>query len=95
MYKTEFTRESKKNLSSIPKEYQIAVINSLKGLSNDPLKGKPLGGKFKGQYSLRVGVYRVVYIINQGLAQHGVEYPLSKGGSKDQMVLQIKACVRH
>ena len=64
MYKTEFTRESKKNLSSIPKEYQIAVINSLKGLSKDPLKGKPLGGRFKGQYSLRVGVYRVVYIFS-------------------------------
>ena len=64
MHRTLFTRESKKNLSSIPKEYQIAVINSLKGLSNDPLKGKPLGGKFKGQYSLRVGVYRVVYIFS-------------------------------
>jgi len=64
VHRTLFTRESKKNLSSIPKEYQIAVINSLKGLSNDPLKGKPLGGKFKGQYSLRVGVYRVVYIFS-------------------------------
>ena len=65
MYKVELTPESEKNLSRLPKEYQSQSIKPLKKLSSNPLEGKPLGGKFRGQYSLRFGVYRIIYVFSR------------------------------
>ena len=42
------------------------VISAINDLSQDPFRGKSLVGDFYGFYSLRVGVYRVVYSIDQG-----------------------------
>lgn len=39
-----------------------AALDSLK---INPFKGKPLKLSLKGNYSLRVGVYRIVYSINR------------------------------
>jgi mRNA interferase RelE/StbE len=41
------------------------VANALASLREDPFQGKPLKHKLKGKYSLRVGVYRIIYRVDQ------------------------------
>ena len=40
------------------------ISKALDSLAQDPLQGKPLKGNKKGCYSLRIGVYRVIYEID-------------------------------
>ncbi len=68
MYRIEFSNLAAKELQQIytadNKIYYrlIAVIESLRG---DPYQGKKLKGKLKGDYSARVGDYRVVYSVHK------------------------------
>jgi mRNA interferase RelE/StbE len=41
------------------------IYNALELLKNNPLFGKPLKDNLKGKYSLRVGVYRIIYSIEK------------------------------
>ena len=41
------------------------INNALKSLQKDPTQGKLLKHTLKGKYSLRVGVYRIIYQINK------------------------------
>ena len=66
MYKIEFSNFVTKHLENIYKVDQklyfrfISVIETLK---LNPYQGKRLRGKFAGDYSLRVGDYRIVYTV--------------------------------
>ena len=53
----------KKQISKLPREYQKAVYYSLKSLETNPYSGKKLEDEVKDKYSLRVGVYRILYQI--------------------------------
>jgi len=37
------------------------ILNKIESLQNIPLAGKPLVGNHAGEYSLRVGNYRIIY----------------------------------
>ena len=51
-----------KDLRKIGMPHSTRVMNKLeKILSQDPNKGEPLKGKYKGMFKLRVGEYRVIY----------------------------------
>ena len=41
------------------------IANALASLREDPFQGKLLKHKLKGKYSLRVGVYRIIYQVDQ------------------------------
>jgi len=41
------------------------MLRAVESLANEPRSGKPLVGDYKGEYSLRVGAYRIVYEIDQ------------------------------
>jgi len=53
------------DLDALPRSWQKRVMASIdRKLTNDPLLfGKPLRHKLRNYYSLRVGEYRVVYIV--------------------------------
>jgi len=36
----------------------------IRGLEIDPRSGKPLRGELSGKWSIRIGDYRIIYIIN-------------------------------
>ena len=40
------------------------VLTKIEVLSESPMEGKPLVGNHKGEYSLRIGAYRVVYQVD-------------------------------
>lgn len=52
-----------KQISRLPKDYQQAVYASLKSLEENPHLGKKLEDQLQNKYSLRVGVYRIIYEI--------------------------------
>ncbi len=65
MFKLLFSAKAKKQLKLISKlHHRQALREIFKEIKEDPLIGKPLEDELKGEYSYRVGVYRIVYIIN-------------------------------
>lgn len=44
------------------------IDNAMQALRSDPFMGRPLKDNLKGKFSLRVGVYRIIYMIEK----HGV-----------------------
>lgn len=66
MYQVKLRRQAVKDLSNIPQEYARLVAQHIDGLIENP---RPHDAKkLKGEvgYSLRVGVYRVLYDIDDG-----------------------------
>ena len=65
MYKLKLTARAKKELKNLRKIHQEALFNVLEELKEDPLTGKTLTRELTNQYSLRVGLYRLIYRINK------------------------------
>jgi mRNA interferase RelE/StbE len=70
MYQVDLRRKAVKDLSNVPKEYARLIAHHIDGLSKDPRPSD--AKKLKGGvgYSLRVGVYRVLYDIDD--AEHKI-----------------------
>lgn len=62
-YHVEIQKKAKKQIIKLPRTYQIKIFSAILDLAQDPLQGKKLEGKLKGQYSIRVWPYRIVYQI--------------------------------
>jgi mRNA interferase RelE/StbE len=69
MYQVELRRQAAKDLSNVPKEYARLVAHHIDGLRENPRP--PDAKKLKGDvgYSLRVGVFRVLYDIDDAAGQ--------------------------
>jgi len=65
MYEVVVTKPAQKDLKKIDQRYQIAIKNRLVELKSNPYLGKPLRDDLKGRYSLREGVYRIIYRIRK------------------------------
>jgi len=57
--------KSYRNLFAANKELFQRIDNALETLKTNPFLGKPLKDRLKGKYSLRVGVYRIIYSIDK------------------------------
>lgn len=56
-------KKVEKQIKSLPQVYINPVRNCLKSLKESPYQGKKLKDELKNKYSLRVGVYRIIYQI--------------------------------
>lgn len=68
MYKVILLSEAQKvykNLYITNKKLFERINNALEALRSDPYMGKPLKDRLKGKYSLRVGVYRIIYSVDK------------------------------
>ena len=65
MYRIIVAPEAKKGLKTIAKIYRKGIVEAIEALKDDPLIGKPLTRELTGRYSYKVGVYRVIYKINE------------------------------
>ena len=64
------SREAEKDLLALNRSDRKLfqrVLRKIELLADDPKAGKPLVGNHKGEYSLRIGDYRIVYEIRPGL----------------------------
>lgn len=61
MYQVVLSRSATKDLDRVNKQYKPHIFAALFDLRKDPYLGKKLKGKFQDRYSLRVGIYRIIY----------------------------------
>jgi mRNA interferase RelE/StbE len=64
IYSIEFSLEAVSDidfLSRADRRLLVRIINKIESLPENPKAGKPLVGNHKGEFSLRVGDYRIVY----------------------------------
>ena len=54
-----------KDLRKLDKEAKRRVLQGLSMLESQPFSFKALHGRFKGKYALRVGDYRIIYVIDE------------------------------
>lgn len=65
MFKLRLTQRAKKELQDISKRHRQALSEIFKDLKDDPYLGKPLTRELTGKFSYRVGIFRIIYKINQ------------------------------
>lgn len=63
MYKIVLSGSAEKDLDRVEKKYKPHIFAALFDLRKNPYLGKKLKGKFQDYYSLRVGLYRIIYKI--------------------------------
>ena len=63
MYQIVLSRIAGKDLGKVNKKYKPHIFAALFDLRKDPYLGKKLEGKFRDCYSLRIGMYRIIYKI--------------------------------
>jgi len=63
MYQVVLSRSAEKDLEKINNKFKPHVFAALFDLRKNPYLGKKLKGKFQDYYSLRVGIYRIIYKI--------------------------------
>ena len=76
MYKLHIASKAKKELRKISRIHQEAIISAFEELKEDPFIGKPLTRELTGRFSYRVGVYRIIYKIND---KDKIVYVISAG----------------
>ena len=77
MFKLKVTSQAKSQLKQISKKHlQLAISNVLDEIKENPFLGKPLSRKLIGRFSYKVGVYRIIYKINE---KDKIVYILSAG----------------
>jgi mRNA-degrading endonuclease RelE of RelBE toxin-antitoxin system len=59
------TRTFQKNFLRLPKSSQSKVEAALREIYSNPLAGKKLFGDLEGEFSFRIGAYRIIYFIDQ------------------------------
>jgi addiction module RelE/StbE family toxin len=60
-FEVRFTPRFLKSIKALDRAVQIQVVREIDILKTRPYAGKPLRGKWKGVYSLRITDYRVIY----------------------------------
>lgn len=65
MFKLLLAAKAKKQVKLIKRlHHRKAFAQIFQDIKEDPLIGKPLEDELKGEHSYRVGVYRILYIID-------------------------------
>ena len=64
MFKLKITAKAKKQIKNISKLHQEAVIEAFEVIKEEPQSGKPLTKELFSRYSFRVGVHRIIYLID-------------------------------
>ena len=68
-YSIEFSKEASDDIDVIytsDRRLFNRIFKKIESLEEKPYEGKPLVGNHKGEFSLRVGSYRIVYEIDPG-----------------------------
>lgn len=65
MYEVIVSPQALEGIKHLKKILRSAVNEAIKDLKEDPLYGKPLTRKLTGMYTYKLGVYRIIYIINK------------------------------
>mgnify|MGYP000064707553 CR=1 FL=1 len=64
-YRLKITPRFDKCFLKLPKQVRSRIARKIDELKMNPHAYKKLHGKFEGLFSMRIGDYRVIYIINE------------------------------
>lgn len=64
MFRLDIAPQAARELKKIPKQYRDTIRFVLRELKENPNLGKPLGRELTGKFSIKIGVYRIIYKIN-------------------------------
>jgi len=64
-FKLEFTLRFRKSFMKLSREVQLRIIREVRVLKVNPYVGKSLKGPWKGVYSMKIGDYRVLYLVEE------------------------------
>ena len=64
-YKVISTQRYLRDLEKFNADINNRLVRATESLAPNPYSGKPLRGRLRGYYSLRVGSYRVIYTIEE------------------------------
>jgi mRNA interferase RelE/StbE len=80
-YSIQWDIRAYRELKAIQNKDAVGILNAVSKLQARPTStGRPLEGKFKGKFRIRVGDYRVIYWVND--AEQTI-YIISLGHRKD------------
>lgn len=65
MFKLLISVKAQKRIKLLKISHQEAILSTLQELKEDPFVGKPLTRELTGRFSYRVGIYRIIYQVNQ------------------------------
>ena len=65
MFKLVIAPQAQRELKKIPKRYQNSIRLALKELRDDHSIGKKLGRELTGKFSIKIGVYRIIYKVSE------------------------------
>lgn len=65
MFKIKLTSKAKKELKNLSKEDKLSIAEIIEDLKENQLLGKVLDRDLKNKFSYRVGVYRIIYKVDQ------------------------------
>ena len=64
-YKSVLTRSFANEFGKLPRGVKTRILDTLKKAADSPYTGTELRGKLEGVWRLRIGKYRVVYMIDE------------------------------
>lgn len=59
------TAQAKKELSIIRNRHKEAICVAFEDMKEDPFIGKPLTRELSGRFSYKVGMFRIIYKVNE------------------------------
>ena len=65
MFKIKLTAKARRELKILSVLDKLRVGEIIEDIKDDPLIGKPLSRELTRRYAYRVGVYRIIYKVNQ------------------------------
>ena len=65
MYNIIVSAQAKKEHKRISKSYQEPLIIAFDEIKENPLAGKPLTRELTGRFSYKVGMFRIIYKVNE------------------------------
>ena len=65
MFELRISSGAHKQIKKIKRKHQQAIVDALTEIKGDPNVGKPLSRELTGRFSLKVGMYRIIYKVDK------------------------------
>lgn len=62
-FRLEFAPRFERRLKDLDRQTQARILREVQILAEKPYAGKPLRGPWEGTLSLRIGTYRIIYLV--------------------------------
>lgn len=64
MFELRISSRAQKQIKKIKRKHQPAIVDALAEIKGDQNVGKPLSRELTGRFSLKIGMYRIIYKVN-------------------------------